>query len=518
MKKVKNYLMGFNFIILFAGSWLLFGFLMFNYVNETSLEFTLFSFFGITIIIVGFFWGPIFSKIQNPIVFSLFNIPLGLCCIGFWLQDLLPLFIFLLILSGFSAITSFIGSVYYFKHIIPIYNRGKLFGFINLIYAVIVILLAFIAFLISARQFFLIYGIITLLIGGMGLAIRKITPVQSYRPETEEVDIILTKRDLIYYSMAIFLFAFTLGFSAWQVNVSPATSSLAQEAGALLIGDLAFSITGMESATLFMMIGVLGASIPSGFLVDRIGRKEMLIVGFVFSGVALTLLGLLGTVQIVILAILLEGIGLSIFLTCVSSIFIDINYRQCRKYLGYSWSSYFFGVMCGIGAGILLTFISATETAIIILFSCSIAIFSVLHAKETLPSKEEREWRDCIHHLFLLNTNGVSIIYHPFVEETLIDQDLMAGGLTGIISMIQEMTKSEDKVEVFSQKNSKLILKYGQYTTAALITLKDLKILHQKLEKFILEFEDFFHEYLIHWTGNLDLFKPADRLILRYFK
>ena len=79
------------------------------------------------------------------------------------------------------------------------------------------------------------------------------------------------------------------------------------------------------------------------------------------------------------------------------------------------------------------------------------------------------------------------------------------------------LTRSEEQIEVFSQKNTKIIVKYGKYLTGTLISSKDLQILHHKLQSVISDYEDIFVEYFENWDGELLKFAPGIRLIKRHF-
>ncbi|NVM55627.1 MAG: hypothetical protein HWN66_18130 [Candidatus Helarchaeota archaeon] len=518
--KFESYFMAFHFIIYYAGAWIIFTSLFFNYLLELSLDYMFFSFFGISTILCGIFWGKIFSKVQNPLFFSILNIPVGVCCLVFWLLNSTVLFIINCLIFGFLAVSIFMGSQYYLKTVFPIYKRGKTFGLFMFIYAIIVICFTFIVILFPARFFFLFFGIIFLITGSLGFFLWKKSPIQLVKTEKKEsiFETSIDRKDSIYYLIAIFIFTFILGIAIWQVSTSPTIHQLIMDAGALIIGDLAYTASGVESVTLFAMSGVLVISIPAGVLMDRIGRKELWISSLIFLGLGLSLFGLIVAPEICILTFIIGGIGIGIFLNCIVVTFIDLPDAQSRLYIGRSWSIYFLGIMSGIGFSMMTIMIDPTYISLIIMFTCFIAIFSVLHAKETLPSKEEREWRDCIQYLLLIHMDGICLIHHPFIEIELGDQDLIAGGLTGIISLVQEMTKSKERIEILSQKDFKMLLNYGKYTTAVILSTKDLKILHTKLDQFIFEFEDLFQEFLTDWTGSISIFKPAERLIIRFFK
>lgn len=140
----------------------------------------------------------------------------------------------------------------------------------------------------------------------------------------------------------------------------------------------------------------------------------------------------------------------------------------------------------------------------------------VLYAQDTLPLKEEREWRGAVRNTFLMY-QSIMVVHYSFQGEEAIDEDLFAGGLNGIISLLKELTSRDERVEVFNQENTKIIIKDGKYLTGALISSKDLKILHQKIQSVISDYEDIFLEYFENWEGELLKFTPRLRLIKRYF-
>ncbi|MFX0134706.1 MAG: hypothetical protein ACFFDN_13785 [Candidatus Hodarchaeota archaeon] len=94
---------------------------------------------------------------------------------------------------------------------------------------------------------------------------------------------------------------------------------------------------------------------------------------------------------------------------------------------------------------------------------------------------------------------------------------MIAGSISGISSIIQELTRSKERIEVIKQKDLKILLKYGKFVTAALIAEEDLEILHSKLKMLIDEFETLFQYVLPKWKGDLDVFSPVKVMVERIF-
>ncbi|NVM01311.1 MAG: hypothetical protein HWN67_03185, partial [Candidatus Helarchaeota archaeon] len=134
-----------------------------------------------------------------------------------------------------------------------------------------------------------------------------------------------------------------------------------------------------------------------------------------------------------------------------------------------------------------------------------------------IPTLKEFEWREKMRHLYLIMEGGINVYDQAFITEKGLESDLIAGGISGISSLIQELTKSKERVEVIKQKDLKILLKYGTYITAALLSEEDLEILHSKLKSLVEEFENLFQYVLPDWKGDLEVFSPAKVMVERIF-
>ncbi|MFX0138752.1 MAG: hypothetical protein ACFFDN_34245, partial [Candidatus Hodarchaeota archaeon] len=83
--------------------------------------------------------------------------------------------------------------------------------------------------------------------------------------------------------------------------------------------------------------------------------------------------------------------------------------------------------------------------------SCPIEISSSVNIDEMqrtdLQTESEINWHKRIHHVYLFMPNGTCIYDHPFKLEKEIEPQLVAGGLTGISMLIQEMTQKKTKIK-----------------------------------------------------------------------
>ena len=127
-----------------------------------------------------------------------------------------------------------------------------------------------------------------------------------------------------------------------------------------------------------------------------------------------------------------------------------------------------------------------------------------------IPSFEEVHWEESLLHIFVFHINTSACIYDEALmkagKDAEVSADLFSSGVTGIIGIIKEMVQSEKKLKVLDHEDKKIILEYGEYITVALVTIRDLKILHEKLPHYISLIEEQFRERFEHWSGEITQF------------
>jgi hypothetical protein len=97
------------------------------------------------------------------------------------------------------------------------------------------------------------------------------------------------------------------------------------------------------------------------------------------------------------------------------------------------------------------------------------------------------------------------------------DEDLISGGLSGILTIINEITQSKKQLRKIAKQENNLFFAHGKYHIAALIATKDLPILIKKLDNFSSDFEARFNEELQDFQGLVVPFKKAKYLVKKYF-
>jgi hypothetical protein len=155
-----------------------------------------------------------------------------------------------------------------------------------------------------------------------------------------------------------------------------------------------------------------------------------------------------------------------------------------------------------------------------ILFLASMMVLAVALFK--LSSLNEFGWEQSIKNLYIILPNGAVIYSFNFKEvrsmdpKHLIDPQLLGSGLTGIVAMVQEMTKSRKRLVFIKQERKNLYVDYGKNLTVAILGEEQLKVVFEKLDRFVYEFERIFPD-ISHWEYSTEEFKISGMLVRSIF-
>lgn len=130
------------------------------------------------------------------------------------------------------------------------------------------------------------------------------------------------------------------------------------------------------------------------------------------------------------------------------------------------------------------------------------------------------EWKNSIIKFFCIHSErSVNLYYRDFQEDQTIDEDLFAGGISGIMTLIKEMTKSNKNMKVIDQEDKKILLESGKYVTCILISNLNLEILNQKLLNICFDIESKYDEELSNFMGRRDqLSHGIGEIVNKYFE
>ncbi|MBY9008180.1 MAG: hypothetical protein KGD63_15680 [Candidatus Lokiarchaeota archaeon] len=129
---------------------------------------------------------------------------------------------------------------------------------------------------------------------------------------------------------------------------------------------------------------------------------------------------------------------------------------------------------------------------------------------------KQRHWEKTLHNLFILSKEGTSMYDYSFGIE-MKNPELISGMISALTSFIKEATGSKKNLRTIDQQDKKLILSHGKYITAAMLSDKDLPIIHKRIAEFTESFEINFGKHLLNWRGEQSIFKGAEAIVTKYF-
>ena len=138
-----------------------------------------------------------------------------------------------------------------------------------------------------------------------------------------------------------------------------------------------------------------------------------------------------------------------------------------------------------------------------------------------LPSFGEIEWHGKMLSLYVITEeHGLCCLYYPFQKEMerRMAPQLISGGVSGILTLVKEMTSSKMHLKEIDHEDIKILFEYGLYSTTVLLVEEDLQVYHYKLRQFVEEFETQFKENLIKWSSEISIFQPALDIVGRIFE
>lgn len=462
----------------------------------------------------------IFKKGINRNVFvsllSAYIFPLSLLLISKDTNSLFLICCLLALIMGFTILPLML-----FGTISKIEYRGRKTG----LFCMLIFCFGALLFFISLfTQFFSFILILSISVGILALFfIKSLQEEDKIFNLDDSIEKTNSYQKLFHYLIPVFLIIFIIGlfgtltFMNYPSYIASFYVSATPPEFLPRIVDYTFSY-------LFLIMGI-GALI-TGFIADSFGRRNVMILMIIlfFIGIFEITSNLLGIPLIVnFLIIASKGICFAIpfFITVLISQDL-FQKKKVRSPLGLAMA--FFFMIEGIGAaigGILLPLGNAIIFPLILssMGLMGVLVLFVAYTKETLPSKEELEWKNAIQDFFcILAEKGICIYRHTFRKEILvINENLFAGGISGIVTMVREMIKSDKSTKVIDQEDVKLLFEGEKNVFCVLISRQNLKILREKLKDIAHEIEVLYEEVFPTWEGNLDIFVPIGSLVTKYF-
>jgi len=129
---------------------------------------------------------------------------------------------------------------------------------------------------------------------------------------------------------------------------------------------------------------------------------------------------------------------------------------------------------------------------------------------------KQRNWKKALKNLFVLTKDGVSLYEYSFGIE-IQDPALISAMIAALTNFVREATGSKKALRTVDQEDKKVILYHGDYVTVALLSEKDLPIIHKRIKRFTESFEEQYGIHLKGWTGETSIFKGTEILLSKEF-
>ena len=146
-----------------------------------------------------------------------------------------------------------------------------------------------------------------------------------------------------------------------------------------------------------------------------------------------------------------------------------------------------------------------------------IAVVFIFYFLITLPPFSEFEWEGKMEHLFLIDKGGICLYSHSFKDEEIVDENLISGAISSVNVLLGELTKRKGST-ILKREGKIITIAPGQDVFGVLFTSEDLNTTKSLLNNFVKEFERIYHDTIIKWEGDLDVFKPVESLTNTIFK
>jgi MFS family permease len=300
----------------------------------------------------------------------------------------------------------------------------------------------------------------------------------------------------------------------------------------LILGNASLS-SGLNEFVMILYTVCFAVALPCGFIYDRLGRRSAILMGFYAQAFAFLLVSFMMLDPITfpletsLLLVFPIVIGVGLVLTVFGG--ATVMYEQAPKgylrvHLGASYAFFGIGMVGGVIVDIILEAIIFTNIAflpIVLIFAYFTATIVVLQIPETLPSREELEWKNSIEHLLVLSRGGLPLHSQRLSKkeaDSSRDEMLVGGAISGISELVREISQSETRMKVIQQEGYCILLEEGRDVIVAVLALNELNAIRTRMQDFLEEFVLFFGELVAEWQGDPKVFSPAKQLVAKHFE
>jgi len=114
--------------------------------------------------------------------------------------------------------------------------------------------------------------------------------------------------------------------------------------------------------------------------------------------------------------------------------------------------------------------------------------------------------------LYIIYEDGTPIYFYVTNNVT-IDPTLISGALTGISTLIKEITQARTGVKKIDYGDGEIILEKGKKITIAAFTVLPTQEMRKRITNFVKIFEELYKDVLENWDGDLSKFKNLEEKV-----
>ncbi len=161
--------------------------------------------------------------------------------------------------------------------------------------------------------------------------------------------------------------------------------------------------------------------------------------------------------------------------------------------VGYALATDFAASLFGLGIRIMGDHLEIFGFFLLFLFFISI------------PSFSEYDWQDKIDSIYITKKDGLFLYKRSFRRtESDVDQNIIAGMLTSIKLILQELTEKKG-VSIIERENKILIIYPSEYVNGVVICNQNLISVQILLKKFVEKIEAVFLNIFENWSGDVPI-------------
>ncbi|MDF1541145.1 MAG: hypothetical protein P1Q69_19765 [Candidatus Thorarchaeota archaeon] len=105
------------------------------------------------------------------------------------------------------------------------------------------------------------------------------------------------------------------------------------------------------------------------------------------------------------------------------------------------------------------------------------------------PALDELDWAEQMLELYVIHDSGILMYHHKFVPTVNMDERLTAAGISGIQSLLEEITQTSTGLNNLSIGELNILFAQGEKFTAVLIARRAYRVLLAKVEDFASKFQ-----------------------------